>query len=103
MSEHDCLGDHFKETIRSLESQLSEVRGENEKLKKSLDISYAQFGPCFETRDLWKSRADRYEKALRIISEDKRTPPLHDYESISSFFLAIRLEAKSALAPEETK
>ena len=62
--------------------------------KVAAQIEEAELQKVIEQRDLWKSRADRYEKALREIAND----PGDDDKSY-----AFEQIAKSALAPEETK
>lgn len=106
------------ESVESLTAQLSELRGElkvftdmceddvhtykdlTDGYKEASQIArkWIERGSIAEKdRDLWKARAERYEKALNYIVFCNHTAAL------SGRCNACQELAKSALAPEETK
>jgi len=48
-----------------------------------------------------RALAARMADSFRIMINDKRTPPIYDFDAIQSFFQAFRMEAKGALAEYE--
>lgn len=78
MNEHDCLGDHFKEQIRTFESERDRLNNiiENndnkrvwyeskiDRLKASLEVEHQAAIHESAQHDLWKMRSDDAEKEI---------------------------------------
>ncbi len=67
------------------------LESERDRLKAELEMAWERM-----TEE--KAKAERLAEALRDIENDKRTPPVLYQEAVHSFFMAIRLRAKEALA-----
>ena len=64
MSEHDCLGDHFKEQIKALEAERDKLKAEVKKLMTGEHMCIAVLD-----RDLWKRKAETYESKANKLAE----------------------------------